>query len=299
MRKALRWLGRVVGLIVLALVLAVGAVYALSAHRMARTYEVHRPVPPEATGPAAVERGHHVATIRGCNDCHGADLGGRTFIDDPLIARLSGANLTSGGAGGKLSDEDIVCAIRDAVAPDGRPLLFMPSTEFGHLSESDTADLLAYIRSVPAVQRALPPNRVGPLGRLLFLTGKLPLLPAELVDHTAALPSEPAPGPTAAYGAYLASSCAGCHGAGFSGGHIPGTPPDWPDAANLTPGPGGIGDWSEAQFVTLLRTGHRPDGSSVDTKYMPIALTRHLTDVEVSALYAYLRTLPARASGQH
>ena len=32
---------------------------------------------------------------------------------------------------------------------------------------------------------------------------------------------------------------------------------------------------------------------------MPIALTRHLTDVEVSALYAYLRTLPARASGQH
>jgi mono/diheme cytochrome c family protein len=41
-------------------------------------------------------------------------------------------------------------------------------------------------------------------------------------------------GVTVEYGRYLAAGCVGCHGAGYSGGKIPGTPPDFLPTANLT-----------------------------------------------------------------
>jgi hypothetical protein len=45
---------------------------------------------------------------------------------------------------------------------------------------------------------------VRPLGRILFLTGQLELVPAELIDHTAPRPTAPEPGVTVEYGRYLA-----------------------------------------------------------------------------------------------
>ncbi len=42
------------------------------------------------------------------------------------------------------------------------------------------------------------------------------------------------------HGAYVANMCLGCHGAKLNGGKIPGGPPDWPPAANLTPGEGSV-----------------------------------------------------------
>jgi len=108
----------------------------------------------------------------------------------------------------------------------------------------------------------------------------------------------PVAGPTAAYGAYLATACAGCHGKGFSGGHIPGTPPDWPDAANLTPDPSGLANWSEADLRKALRDGVVPGGRALKTDYMPVRVTKYLTDEEIGALYAYFRSLPAKPRGQ-
>ena len=100
--------------------------------------------------------------------------------------------------------------------------------------------------------------------------------------------------PTARYGAYLAAGCTGCHGPGDSGGKIPGTPPDWKPAANITPA--GIGHYTEADFIRALREGRRPNGAPIDS-LMPWRLTREMTDVELRALYAYLRTVPARPYG--
>jgi len=298
MRKALKWLGRLLAAVLVLLVVVLLAAYGLSERRMAKVYRIDPMVPAVPADAAAIERGSHIAAIRGCKDCHGADLGGATFIDDPLFARLSGTNLTPGGPGGRLSDADRVRAIRHGVAPDGRPLLFMPAQEFSHLGDQDMGDLLAYLHSVPAVQRTPQPNRVGPLGRVLFVAGKVPLLPAEIVDHTVQRSAPPA-GPTAAYGAYLATACAGCHGKGFSGGHIPGTPPDWPDAANLTPDPSGLASWSEADLKKALRDGVAPGGRVLKTDYMPVRVTKYLTDEEIGALCAYLHSLPAKPRGQH
>lgn len=298
MRKLVKWLVRIVLVVVVVVGVLLGAVYVLSEQRMARVYAIEPAVPSVSTDPGAVERGAHIAAIRGCRDCHGTDMGGATFIDDPLFARLSGPNLTPAGAGGKSSDVDLVRAIRHGVSREGRSLLFMPSQEFSHLSDQDMGDLLAYLHSLPAVDKAPPANRVGPIGRALFVAGKVPLLPAEIVDHEAR-PEQPVPGPTTAYGAYLSSACVGCHGKGFSGGHIPGTPPSWPDAANLTPHPSGLADWSETDFRTALREGIARGGRKLQTEFMPVSATRHMSDTEIAALYAFLHSLPAKPHGLH
>lgn len=297
MRKAMTWLARGAGVLVLAVVVALGVIYGLSQRRMMAVYTITPPAPKVATDAGAVTRGEHVATIRGCRGCHGADLAGETFIDAPLVARLSAANLTPGRVGGAPTDVDMVRAIRHGVAPDGHPLLFMPAQEFSALSTQDMGDLLAYVHHVPAVIHVPPANTVGPLGRLLFLAGKIPLLPAELVNHQQQVP-DIAPSTPVAYGAYLAEACSGCHGRGYAGGPIPGTPPDWTVPANLTPHPTGLADWSENDLKHALRDGIARDGRKLNTERMPVAMTRHLTDPEIGALYAYFRSLPPKPWGQ-
>jgi cytochrome c553 len=296
MRTTLRWLGRGSTVLILLVVAALATVYAMSEMRMRRTWQVEASVPPVPADAAAIARGEHLATIRGCRGCHAPDMGGATFIDSPPFAKLSGTNLTPGKGGVRLSDEALVRAIRHGVGSGGRSLLFMPSQEFAALSESDMGDLLAYLHSLSPVDRELPPNQVGPLGRLLFLAGKVPLLPAEVVDH-ATRPAQPQPGPTAAYGEYLAAACKGCHGPGLSGGHIPGTPPNWPDAANLTLDPTGLAAWSEVDLRRALREGVAPGGRALKADFMPVRETRHLSDDEIAALYAYFRSLPPRVRG--
>jgi cytochrome c5 len=106
-------------------------------------------------------------------------------------------------------------------------------------------------------------------------------------------------GATVEHGAYVAQLCKGCHGETYSGGPIPGGPPHWPPAANLTPGEGTAMKRYDtlAKFAAMLRTGKRPDGSDVD-RAMPFETLRALNETDVEALYAYLGTLPPRTLGR-
>lgn len=172
----------------------------------------------------------------------------------------------------------------------------MPSVEFQHLSDQDLGAIIAYVKSRPAVDRELPKSYLGPLGRALHLAGQFPALAAEEVDHSMRPPQRIVAGPTAAYGRYLAmvGGCVGCHGPQLSGGHVPGTPPDFKPAANLTPA--GIGHYTQDDFFHALREGKRPDGSAIDT-FMPWQATRRMSDDEIRAVYAYLRTVPSKPFG--
>lgn len=201
---------------------------------------------------ASVVRGEHIATVRGCVDCHGAGLAGTTIVDQPITGRLAGPNLTLGGRGAELEPRDWERAVRHGVRRDGKPLLFMPSNEFTALTDEDLASIVAYARSVPNVRRTAPTSYAGPLLRTMYVAGKVSVLAAERVDHARAHEKRLAAAPTASYGKYLATGCTGCHGDGFSGGKIPGAPPEWGPAANITPT--GIGR-SEADFARVIRTG--------------------------------------------
>lgn len=88
------------------------------------------------------------------------------------------------------------------------------------------------------------------------------------------------------------------HGDTFSGGKIPGGPPNMPPARNLTPDVAtGIGTWSLEEFRTVLREGRLPNGTQLDTLAMPVRLTRHLTELETAALFTYFKSVPAKPYG--
>jgi mono/diheme cytochrome c family protein len=62
---------------------------------------------------------------------------------------------------------------------------------------------------------------------------------------------------------------------------------------NLTPDPEtGLGDWSDAEIEAALRTGERPDGRTLAPS-MPWRSLAGLSDEDMGAIIAYLRSLPA------
>jgi hypothetical protein len=65
------------------------------------------------------------------------------------------------------------------------------------------------------------------------------------------------------HGAYVANMCLGCHNAHLTGGRIPGGPPDWPPAANLTPvANSGMRAYAQPEaFMKMFKTGLRADGA--------------------------------------
>jgi len=294
MRKWMKRTGIGVGSLIAVLLLSMGLVYASSEMRFRREVELAAGAPLSILpSPALVERGQHFSRAIGkCGDCHGPDLGGKVFIDAGPLGTIIAPNLTTGRGGvlASYSDAQLERAIRHGVGPDGRALFVMPSQDYYAMSDADLAAVISYLRTVPPVDREHPDTRIGPLGRALYMAGKLPLVPAERMDH-AAPRTPPAPGVTVEYGRYLAtvSGCTSCHGKDLAGGIVeaPGTPP----SSNLTPA--GIGTWTEEDFFTALRKGLRPDRTGIDP-FMPWASTALMTDDEIRAVWLYLRSVPAK-----
>jgi mono/diheme cytochrome c family protein len=297
LRKILKITGRIALGFLALIVVALTAIYAASSYRLHKKHVVN--VPALAIEPSAslVERGHHIVETRACGDCHGKDFGGNKVIDDPLAGVFNAPNLTRGEGGlpADFNDTDYVRAIRHGLARDGRPLVLMPSAEYTMMSDEDTAGVVAYLKSLPPVNRPRGKISPGPLVRALLVAGQIKLA-AEEINHTTARVASVVPAITPEYGKYLAAGCTGCHGANFSGGKIAGAPPDWPSAANLTSHASSrVSQWNEEQFIATVRTRKRPDGSELNP-IMPAAFAS-MTDVEVKALWSYIKTLPAVATG--
>ena len=300
-KRLTRWLVRIAGGLLAVVLLTAGGVFALSQSRLGQAYTLPSEMVPHSSDPAFLARGHHVAIISGCTSCHGEQLAGRVVFDNPMVGRFVAANLTGGkgGVGGKFADADWIHAIRHGVHPDGTSLLVMPSREFYVLSDEDLGALIAYLKTIPAVDNEVSTSTLSPIGRVLLLAMKdIALLSAERIDHNAPRPTPPAVGITTDYGKYLAARCTGCHGDTLSGGKIPGTPPEWPPALNLTPYPGAaVAQWSEAEFVSTLRTGKTPRGNQLENRYMPWKVLGQMTDDELKAMWLYLKSAPAKEYG--
>jgi mono/diheme cytochrome c family protein len=296
-------LAKVLGVVVGVVVLLLSTIFVFSTQTLNKPIAYADASPPIPRDSAALARGRHLSrAISKCVECHGNDLGGQVVIDAMPMGRVVAPNLTSGrgGIGGSRSDDDFLRAIRHGIGVGGRPLVLMPARNYWHMGDDDVGSLIAYIRSVPAVDRELPATKFGLVGRVLLVKGDLNgMFEAKTMDHTAKRPAPPAADTTVEYGRYLAEigGCTGCHGPSLSGGSLPGAPPDAKPATNLTPE--GIGTWTEADFFRALREGVRPNGTAIDSTQMPIRLTREMTDLETKAIYTYLRTVPPKPFGAH
>lgn len=291
--RYLHLLGKIVLVLAVLFAVATGFVYLRSNSLLAQRIRVDEPALAVPADAAAIARGEHLAVIRGCADCHGTDLGGKVLVESFPVGRIAGPNLTRGRGG--IGDPDPVRlerAIRHGIGVDGHLLIYMPATDFAGLSDADIGDLMAYVASRPPVDRSVPPPVAGPLIRVLFLLGKAPLAYGLQIDPHAKHVAMMEAAPTAEYGRYLAQGCTGCHRPSFTGGHVPGTPPSFADAANITTDPvRGIGKWTKADFYNVLRHGKKPDGKNVDA-FMPWRALGTMSDTEIDALWAYLRTVP-------
>jgi mono/diheme cytochrome c family protein len=300
MKRWKKWtVGVLGGLVFLGLVTAAAA-HLLSERKRQRTVAVNvRPIP-VPTDTTQIAHGRYLYSTRGCAECHGASGTGKTVIDQDGMLVVA-PNITRGtnGATAAYAVVDWVRTIRHGVKPDGRPLLVMPSEDYARLTDEDTGALIAYLQQLPPVpgeQRRIEfPLPV----KLLYAAGAVKDA-AEKIDHTLPPPAALPAGVTPAHGAYVAQACIGCHGAQLSGGAIPGAPPDWPQAANLTPGAGSamLRYPSADSFVAMLRSGKRPDGSAV-SPIMPFGSFSQMNDTDARALHSYLLTLPPRPMGQH
>lgn len=249
---------------------------------------------------STLARGKYLFNSRGCTDCHGANGAGREFINDAQGLRLVGPNITPepGSVVARYTLEDWVRTVRHGVKPDGRPIFIMPSEDYNRFTAADMAALIVYAQSLPPVSGGAGVVELSLPVKLMYGFGVMQDA-AQKIDHALPPPLPVPEGVTVAHGAYVANMCVGCHGAGLSGGKIPGTPPDWAPASNLTPGEGSAMQRypDAASFVAMLRNGKRPDGTAVTV--MPFESLRELTDVDAQAVYAYLKTVPARPFGQH
>lgn len=239
---------------------------------------------------AIIAEGARLASIKGCRDCHGSDLGGKMFTDDPLMGTLAAPNLTRGNGGlpAGFGVTDWVRVLKHGLDADSTSLFVMPSHKFAKLTESDMGAIVAYISQLAPIDRVFPEPRVGPLARVLTDLNQIPLLPAEYINHDEPMIREIKAEVSVGYGKYLSASCTGCHGENLKGGKA--MAPGQPVPADIS-STGHPGKWSEDQFIATLRTGKTPEGKSLDERYMPWPMTKSYTDVEMKALKMYLKSL--------
>lgn len=238
---------------------------------------------------SSLELGKHLVLIRGCVDCHGADLGGKLMNDDFGIGTLPASNLTKGKGGLQVnySIEDWTDALRHGIAKDGKPLLFMPSHESAPMSDQDIGAIIAYVESLPLVDNVLPEMKAGPIAEVLAYFDMIPMLSVKLINHDAVSLKRTDTMQGIAQGKYLSVSCQSCHRVDMRGGDplAPGQPPV-PDITST-----GAAGWSESAFINALRTGITPTGKHMRNEDMPWKMTSHYTDQEIKSLYKYLKSI--------
>lgn len=299
MNRILKWLGYIIGGLLALLIIAAGIIYFQSESVLSKTYTapmVNVTIPTDAE---TIARGKYlVEHVAVCVDCHGENLGSGVVVDDPALGRIIAPNLTTGrnGRGGVLSNADIVRVLRYGVMADNTSALIMPSEDYTNLSDTDLGAIIAYVRSAPPVDSDGLTHELRPLGRILLALGQLPLLTVEDVAVTERFSAPPA-GVTAEYGKYLAyaAGCTGCHGPGLSGGPIPAAPPDWPPALNITTA-GVIASWSEADFISAIRTGVDKTGHQI-SPIMPWKRYAGMSDADLKAIWLFVSNAPPKEYG--
>jgi hypothetical protein len=252
--------------------------------------------------PERLARGRYLTQgLLGCETCHsphawnqhgapipaGMELAGQAVDLPGFPGSLAAPNLTSDretGAAG-WTDDQIARAIREGIKHDDSTLFpMMPYMLYRNLSDEDLASVVVYVRSLPAVRNPLPASKINfPVN---YLVRGVPQPVTRPV-------SGPNPADAIARGKYLVNLGCGCHDAAeklpFAGGEALRGP--WGDvtSANITPDPSGISYYTEATFLTALRTGYV--GARELNPIMPFGEFKNLSDDDLKAMFAYLKTL--------
>lgn len=262
----------------------------------------------EAAPDPAVQRGAYVFRAAGCLGCHtdekggGAPLAGGRALKTAFGTFYS-PNITPHPESGigAWSEADFVTALRHGTSPEGDPYYpAFPYTSYSGMTDKDLADLFAYLKAQPPVDQA---NRDHDLGFPYSLRFTLGIWQA-LFFEAGTFQEDTGKDAVWNRGAYLVrhlGHCGECHSPrGFLGAvdgeqELAGNPegPEGGKVPNLTPGPGGLGEWSESDIRYALRTGITPDGDFLGDSMGEVITnsTSQLTEDDLAAIAKYLKSL--------
>lgn len=310
MKKFFKILGGIVlGLVVL---LGAGLIYFFSAFpKVGRASDLKIELTPEK-----IARGKYLANhVSVCIDCHstrdfnyysGPIMPGTEGKGGAEFAEAAGTfyprNITP-AALGNWTDGEIVRAIVSGIDKDGKALFpMMPYPIYNQLAQEDAEAIVAYLRTLPAIQNEVPKSKIN--------------FPLNLIMRTIPQPYKPrpasSPADTIAYGKYLSTvaGCQFCHtpddgkgqplpGMEFAGGM------EFKDpllgtmrSANITPEENtGIGAWDQAYFVGRFKEyadstqSHIPVAKGEANTIMPWTMYAGMTEADLTSIYRYLRTV--------
>lgn len=238
-----------------------------------------------------ITEGKRLVTMKACGSCHGDDLGGKVWMDSPLLGQIIAPNLTKGKGGlpPDYNTSDWARALHHGLKADSTPLIIMPAQEFTKLNEQDLIAIIAYCSQLKPIDREFPKSKLGFLAYLLTEFDQIPLIPAEQIDHTISYRTESiVKAVSFEFGKYLSSGCEGCHRPTMKGG--PPLAPGLPTVPDITT-TGNPGKWTEDQFINTLKRGVTPEGKVLNPAEMPWKSFTKYTEVELKALYKFLRSL--------
>jgi mono/diheme cytochrome c family protein len=217
------------------------------------------------------------------------------WADNHMPGRVFAPNLTPDPETGlgAIPDDAVARAIREGVSHDGRALFMMPWQNYRQLSDEDVASVVVYLRSLPPVKKVRGTTAIQAPVRWFLKSAPAPLT----APVTVAAASDPV-----ARGRQLSEigQCQTCHtpvdgrhqplaGMAFAGGQefvIGGVRYR---SSNITPDPSGISYYNQELFIRTMRTGNV--GGRRLAPIMPWADIRKLTDGDLAALWAFLKTV--------
>ena len=257
---------------------------------------------------AQIDKGRYLARAGNCMACHttrgGQEYAGGRAIETPFGA-LYAPNVTPDVATGigSWSADDFWRALHNGKSKDGSFLYpAFPYPNYTRMVRADADALYAYFRTIAPVRQ---PNRAHALAFpfnqrvLLAFWRALYFTPGEF---------QPQPDQSAQWnrGAYLVQGlghCSACHSArsalggplaqqGLDGALMPGAL--WYAPALSSDPVTGLGDWSADEIASLLKTGVSQRGAAIGPMAEVVSASlQHVSDTDVSAMAAYLKTLPA------
>ncbi len=253
------------------------------------------------------KRGEYLSKAGGCVACHTEErkgavpyAGGRA-LKTPF-GTFYGPNITPHPAAGigRWSEADFVRAMRNGVRPDGAHYFpAFPYPSYTRITDADLRDLWAYLRTLPQSSRASQQHDLGFLYRWRILVGIWKWLfftPGPFSPDASA-------STTVNRGAYLVEAlghCSECHtprnlfGAKKADRHLAGGKgPDGKGVPNLTPTR--LKKLGDGELRDILTTGITPEGDVLAETMGEVVrnTTGQLTPTDLTAMIAYLRSLPA------
>ncbi len=269
-----------------------------------------------------IARGEYLVTkVAPCLDCHSKrdwtkysgpvtpgteGMGGEEFSNkliDDFPGVVYARNITSDPETGigNWTDDEVLRAITQGISKNGDTLFpLMPYANFNRMAKSDLQAIIAYIRTLKPIKNKVPQ-------RHLMIPASLTYPPnlQKSVDGNMMPPESD----RAKYGEYLVitADCFACHTPSikgkrdmqhlFSGGNTFHLEKFTVTAANITPDSAtGIGTWTEARFLDKFKPYRDEKGYSFDpgkqNTIMPVSFFAQMTDDDLKAIYAYLRTIP-------